>query len=92
MKQLSTARKFKLITGRDIMRSMKDLDKESKDQGDNMTEVMEFVQYGLHLAFYEVDLSKAKREFSEFTESGMLDSTIEPLTKLTEKWQKELKG
>lgn len=92
IKVQSTARKFKLITGRDLMAQMKRIEKETKDEGNNMTEEMEFAQYGLHLAYYEVDLSKAKRDFSDFLETGMMEQGIEPLEKLSTKWSKELKG
>lgn len=91
-KQYSTAKKFKLITGVDLMKKNKELEKESKSDGDNMTDLMEFIQYGLHLAFYQPDLTKAKREFAEFKDTGMIESDIESLEKLSKKWSNEIKG
>lgn len=91
-KQYSTAKKFKLITGVDLMKKNKELDKEAKSDGDNMTDLMEFLQYGLHLAFYQPDLTTAKRDFADFLETGMIESGIETLEKLSEKWSKEIKG
>lgn len=92
MKVKSTATKFKLITGKDLMFVMKGLDKESKGEGEHLTELMEFIQYGLHLAFYNVDLAKAKKEFSEFMETSEMEDDIESFEKLTAKWSKEFKG
>lgn len=91
MKRKSTARKFKLITGKDFFQAQKELEKASKGTGEGMTEITEFVQFGLHLAFYSEDLAKAKRDFSDFMESGEFDD-VEPLTKLVEKFTKEFKG
>lgn len=92
MKQKSTATKFKLITGKDLMYMMKKLEAESKGDGENLTELMENLQYGLHLAFYQVDLVKAKQEYGEFLTTREKEDNVEPFEKLTEKWSKEFKG
>ncbi|WP_455566650.1 hypothetical protein, partial [Porphyromonas macacae] len=49
-KQLSTARKFKMITGKDLFQQQKAMDTELKKEDGEITDVMEFVQYGLYLA------------------------------------------
>lgn len=92
MKRKSTARKFKLITNKDFFQAQKEFEKISNGTGEGMTEAMEFLQVGIHLAMYESDLSKAKKAFSDFVDSGEFDSEIEPLTKLIEKVTKEFKG
>ncbi|MEY8458587.1 hypothetical protein [Lactococcus ileimucosae] len=91
MKQLSTARKFKMITGKDIYALQKKFKKLSEQEGVEMTEPMEFLQFGLYLALYEVDLSKAKREFSDFEETGEFDTNGKSLAVLVEAWSKEIK-
>ena len=61
MKKLSVARKFKMITSQDIMRVSKLLEKKEKDENCNdVSDTIEFIEYGLYLAFYEADLAKAK--------------------------------
>jgi hypothetical protein len=57
MKKLSTARKFKMITSQDVMRASKQLEKKQKDEEANdLTDLIEFIQLGLYLAFNESDL------------------------------------
>ena len=64
MKKLSTARKFKMITSQDVMRASKQLEKKQKDEEANdLTDLIEYIQFGLYLAFYETDLVKAKADF-----------------------------
>ena len=55
-KQLSTARKFKMITGKDLFQQQKAMDTELKKEDGEITDLMEFVQYGLyfvHLIYYQ---------------------------------------
>lgn len=92
MKQLSTARKFKLITGQDLIQTMKKLEADTNGDGSDVTDTIEFMQYGLHLAFYEDDLTKAKRSFTEFKETGQMDADTEAFQKLVERWSAEFKG
>lgn len=92
MKIQSTATKFKLITTKDLIFMMKKLETESKGEGENLTEVMENIQYGLHLAFYETNLTKAKQDYNEFLETRAKEDNVEPFEKLTKKWEKEFKG
>ncbi len=88
MTQLSPARKFKLITGKDIFKASKELEKVMQDEESNdTTEAVEFVQYGLYLAFYNPYLTKAKKEFSEFLETGELDTGSETVKSLMEKFK-----
>ncbi|WP_195916684.1 hypothetical protein [Lactococcus petauri] len=91
MKQLSTARKFKMITGSDLYATQKKFEQLSKQDDAEMTEPMEFLQYGLYLALYELDLTKAKREFSTFKETGEFDTNDQTLTSLVKTWAKEIK-
>ena len=45
MKKLSTARKFKMVTGQDVMRASKQLEKKQKDEEANdLTDLIEFIQ------------------------------------------------
>ena len=68
-KQLSTARKFKMITGKDLFQQQKAMDTELKKEDGEITYVMEFVQYGLYLALFQDNIVKAKGDFSEFRSS-----------------------
>ncbi|WP_346349557.1 hypothetical protein [Lactococcus formosensis] len=86
--QLSPTRKFKLITGKDIFKASKELEKTMKDEESNdATEMVEFVQYGLYLAFYNPDMTKAKEEFNKFIETGELDTGSETVKSLMEKFK-----
>ncbi|USI64735.1 hypothetical protein LMK05_07770 [Lactococcus petauri] len=91
MKQLSTARKFKMITGSDLYALQKKFKKLSEQEDAEMTEPMEFLQFGLYLALYEIDLTKAKREFLDFKETGEFDANGKTLKVLMEAWSKEIK-
>lgn len=93
MKKLSTARKFKMITGQDVMRVSKQLEKKQKDEEANdLTDLIEFIQLGLYLAFYENDLQKAKQDFKEFLETGEFDTGEETIKTLMEKFKEEFAG
>lgn len=87
-KRLSPARKFKLITGQDVMRQSKLLDKKRNDEEANdITDMMESIQFGLYLAFNQPDLSKAKEEYKEFSETREFDTGEETLTSLMDKFK-----
>lgn len=93
MKKLSTARKFKMTTGQDVMRASKQLEKKQKDEESNdLTDLIEYIQFGLYLAFYENDLVKAKADFKEFQETGEFDSGDETIKTLMEKFKEEFAG
>ncbi|WP_332407578.1 hypothetical protein [Pseudolactococcus laudensis] len=93
MKKLSTARKFKMITGKDVMRASKQLEKKQKDEESNdLTDLIEFIQLGLYLSFYETDLVKAKADFKEFLETGEFDTADETIKTLMEKFKAEFAG
>lgn len=92
MKQMSTAKKFKLITGHDLYAFQKKIEKETKSESENLTELMDFAQYGLYLAFYENDLTKAKIEFQEFQKTDEFDTNGQSLKKLMERFADEIKG
>lgn len=93
MKKLSTARKFKMVTGQDVMRVSKQLEKKQKDeQANDLTDLIEFIQLGLYLAFNESDLVKAKADFKEFLETGEFDSGDETIKTLMEKFKAEFAG
>ena len=93
MKKLSTARKFKMITGQDVMRVSKQLEKKQKDEEANdLTDLIEFIQVGLYLAFFENDLQKAKADFKEFEQSGEFDTADETIKTLMEKFKEEFAG
>ena len=93
MKKLSTARKFKMITGQDVMRVSKQLEKKQKDeQANDLTDLIEFIQLGLYLAFYQSDLQKAKADFQEFLETGEFDTGEETIKTLMEKFKAEFAG
>lgn len=88
MKKLSVARKFKMITSQDIMRVSKLLEKKEKDENCNDTsDTIEFIEYGLYLAFNESDLAKAKSEFALFEENGEYDTAQETIKSLMEKFK-----
>lgn len=93
MKKLSTARKFKMTTGQDVMRASKQLEKKQKDEEANdLTDLIEFIQLGLYLAFNESDLVKAKQDFQEFLETGEFDTGEETIKTLMEKFKQEFAG
>ena len=93
MKKLSTARKFKIVTGQDVMRASKQLEKKQKDEEANdLTDLIEYIQVGLYLAFYETDLQKAKQDFKEFEQSGEFDTGEETIKTLMEKFKAEFAG
>ena len=93
MKKLSTARKFKMITGQDVMRVSTQLEKKQKDEEANdLTDLIEYIQVGLYLAFYETDLQKAKQDFKEFEQSGEFDTGEETIKTLMEKFKAEFAG
>lgn len=93
MKKLSTARKFKMITSQDVMRASKQLEKKQKDEESNdLTDLIEFIQLGLYLAFYENDLVKAKADFKEFEKTGEFDTADETIKTLMEKFKAEFAG
>lgn len=93
MKKLSTARKFKMITGQDVMRASKQLEKKQKDEEANdLTDLVEFIQVGLYLAFFESDLQKAKADFKEFEKTGEFDTEDETIKTLMEKFKAEFAG
>lgn len=84
MKQLSTAQRFKLITGVDIYKKFNELKKSSEGDFDGMTELQDFLHYGLYLTYEEKDLQKARSSFAEFNESkefGTNGQTLEELMK-----------
>lgn len=89
-KQLSTARKFKMITGKDLFQQQKAMDTELKKEDGEITDVMEFVQYGLYLALFQDNIVKAKSDFADFRSSFELDTDGKGLKELVELWQKEI--
>ena len=89
-KQLSTARKFKMITGKDLFQQQKAMDTELKKEDGEITDVMEFVQYGLYLALFQDHIVKAKSDFADFRTSFEFDTDGKGLKELVELWQKEI--
>lgn len=88
MKKLSVARKFKMITSQDIMRVSKLLEKKQKDEECNdVSDTIEFIEFGLYLAFYENDLDKAKIEFAMFEKTGEYDTENETIKSLMERFK-----
>lgn len=90
MKQLSTARKFKIITGKDLFQQQKEMEKVSKTEDGDVTDVMEFVQFGLYLALFQDNISLAKQEFAEFRETYKFDTNGKGLKELVDIWKKEI--
>ncbi|KSU03519.1 hypothetical protein EFN80_01050 [Lactococcus lactis] len=90
MKQLSTARKFKMITGKDLFQQQKEMEKVSKTEDGDVTDVMEFVQFGLYLALFQDNISLAKQEFAEFRETYKFDTNGKGLKELVDIWKKEI--
>ena len=89
-KQLSTARKFKIITGKDLFQQQKAMDTELKKEDGEITDVMEFVQYGLYLALFQDNIVKAKSDFFDFRSNFEFDTDGKGLKELVELWQKEI--
>ena len=89
-KQLSTARKFKMITGKDLFQQQKAMDAELKKEDGEITDVMEFVQYGLYLSLFQDNIVKAKSDVSDFRTSFEFDTDGKGLKELVELWQKEI--
>ena len=89
-KQLSTARKFKMITGKDLFQQQKAMDIELKKEDGEITDVMEFVQYGLYLALFQDNIVKAKSDFVDFRSNFEFDTDGKGLKELVELWQKEI--
>ena len=87
-KQLSTARKFKMITGKDLFQQQKAMDTELKKEDGEITDLMEFVQYGLYLALFQDNIVKAKSDFSDFRSNFEFDTAGKGLKELV--WQKEI--
>lgn len=90
MKKLSSARKFKMITGKDLFQQQKAMEKATKSDDGDITEAMEFVQYGLYLALFQDDLAIAKQEFADFKATFMFDTNGKGLGELVELWKKEI--
>ena len=89
-KQLSTARKFKMITGKDLFQQQKAMDTELKKEDGEITDVMEFVQYGLYLALFQDNIVKEKSDFADFRSNFEFDTDGKGLKELVELWQKEI--
>ena len=82
-----------MITGQDVMRASKQLEKKQKDeQANDLTDLIEYIQFGLYLAFFENDLQKAKADFKEFEQSGEFDTADETIKTLMEKFKAEFAG
>lgn len=82
-----------MITGQDVMRASKQLEKKQKDEEANdLTDLIEYIQVGLYLAFNESDLVKAKQDFKEFDQSGEFDTGEETIKTLMEKFKAEFAG
>ena len=82
-----------MTTGQDVMRVSKQLEKKQKDEEANdLTDLIEYIQVGLYLAFYETDLQKAKQDFKEFEQSGEFDTGEETIKTLMEKFKAEFAG
>lgn len=77
-----------MITGQDAMRVNKQLERKQKDEEANdITDLVEFIQYGLYLAYHESDITKAKSEFTEFERTGEFDTADETIKSLMEKFK-----
>ena len=82
-----------MITSQDVMRASKQLEKKQKDEEANdLTDLIEYIQVGLYLAFYETDLQKAKADFKEFEKTGEFDTADETIKTLMEKFKEEFAG
>lgn len=88
-KKVSTAYKFKMITGKDLFQAQQELDKTLKGGGE-ITEIMEFVQFGLYLALFQDNIPTAKSDFAEYKETHAFDTNGKGLKELVELWQKEI--
>ena len=82
-----------MITGQDVMRASKQIERKQKDEDANdLTDLIEYIQVGLYLAFYQSDLQKAKADFKEFVETGEFDTGEETIKTLMEKFKEEFAG
>lgn len=82
-----------MITAQDVMRASKQLEKKQKDEEANdLTDLIEYIQFGLYLAFFENDLVKAKADFKEFEKTGEFDTADETIKTLMEKFKEEFAG
>ena len=63
---------------------------EDKKEDGEITDVMEFVQYGLYLALFQDNIVKAKSDFADFRSSFEFDTDGKGLKELVELWQKEI--
>jgi len=79
-----------MITGKDLFQQQKAMDTELKKEDGEITDVMEFVQYGLYLALFQDNIVKAKSDFSDFRTSFEFDTDGKGLKELVELWQKEI--
>ncbi|MQW22000.1 MULTISPECIES: hypothetical protein [unclassified Lactococcus] len=82
MKQLSTAQRFKLVTGVDIYKKFNELKKASEGDFDGMTELQDFLHYGLYLTYEEKDLQKARSLFADFDKSKEFNTDGQTLEEL----------
>lgn len=88
-KKVSTAYKFKMITDKDLFQAQQELDKALKSGGE-ITEIMEFVQFGLYLALFQDNIPVAKSDFAEYKETHAFDANGKGLKELVELWKKEI--
>lgn len=87
---MSTARKFKIITGKDLFQQQKVMEKATKVEDGDITSVMEDIQYGLYLALFQDNMTIAKQDFAEFKETYMFDTNGKSLNDLVDIWKKEI--
>ena len=73
-----------------LFQQQKAMDTELKKEDGEITDVMEFVQYGLYLALFQDNIVKAKSDFSDFRSSFEFDTDGKGLKELVELWQKEI--
>ena len=79
-----------MITGKDLFQQQKAMDTELKKEDGEITDVMEFVQYGLYLALLQDTIVNAKGDFADFRSSFEFDTDGKGLKELVELWQKEI--
>ena len=89
-KKQSTAYKFKLITGKDIFKQQQQMKKIEEDPDGDMTEFMEYFQYGLYLALFQPNIEQAKVDFTEFCQTHAFDTQGKSLNALMDLWKKEI--
>lgn len=94
MKKQSTARKFKLITNKDLyveqIKFKKVSEKVEAGEDISMTDAMESLQFGLYLALYQPNLKEAREDFEDFKKTGEFDTGGKGLKSLVETWSKEI--